>query len=293
MYNQIETNKRRSFILIFLFILIIVLIGWVIGEITDYGYGILIFAVALSVGMSLTGYYSGDKIALAVAGAKLTKKEENPYVYRMVENVAITAGIQTPKVYIIDDPGMNAFATGRKPELSSVAVTKGLIDNLENEELEAVIAHEISHIKNFDIRLMTLVGVLVGVIVLVSDLFFRSMLFGGRNRNNKTHPAIMIAGVILIILSPIIAQIIKLTVSRKREFLADASGALLTRYPEGLARALEKIGKQTTPLKHANNATAHLYIASPFGGKAGKGIAKLFSTHPPIEERIKELRRMA
>ena len=292
MYNQIESNKRRSAFLIIIFIIIIALIGWLISEITDWGYGILIFAVVISIVMSVTGYFSGDKIALLTAGAKPIKKEDNPYVYRLVENLCITAGLPLPKIYLIPDAGMNAFATGRNPEKSSIALTSGIVKNLENEELEGVIAHELSHVKNFDIRLMTLVGVLVGTIVLIGDLFFRSMLFGGRNRNSKTHPAIMIAGFVLILLSPIVAQIIKLAVSRKREFLADASGALLTRYPEGLARALEKIGKQPAPLRRANNATAHLYFASPFGSKAGKGMAKLFSTHPGVEERVRALRKM-
>ncbi|NQU78098.1 M48 family metallopeptidase [Candidatus Falkowbacteria bacterium] len=294
MYKQIESNKRRSVLLIFLFILIITLVGWAVGEITDYGYGILVLALVISVVMSLAGYFGGDKMALAVSGAKGIKKEDNPYVYRMVENISITAGQPTPKVYLINDTGMNAFATGRKPDKSSIALTTGLVNGLENEELEGVIAHEMSHVKNYDIRMMTLVGVLAGTIVLVSDIFLRGMFFGGRRRsNNKTHPAILIIGLAFIILSPIIAQIIKLAVSRKREFLADADGALLTRYPEGLARALEKISHSPKPLEKANNATAHLYIVSPFGGKAGKGLAKMFSTHPPVAERVRALRGMA
>lgn len=260
----------------------------------DWGYGVLVLALVVSAGMSLIGYFSGDKVALAVAGARLIKKEDKPDIYQMVEKMSMAAGIPCPKVYLISDSGMNAFATGRKPELASIALTTGLVQNLEKEELEGVIAHELSHVKNYDIRMMTLVGVLAGAVVLVSNMFFRGMIFGrNRRSDNKTHPLIMVVGIILILLSPIIAQIIKLAVSRKREFLADASGAMLTLYPEGLARALEKIGKQHAPLRKANNATAHLYIVSPFGGKAGKGLAKLFSTHPPVEERVRALRRMA
>lgn len=293
MYKQIESNKRRSFLLIFLFILIITLLGWLIGEITDWGYGGLVLALIISVAMSLFGYFSGDKLALAVAGARAIKKEDEPYVYRMIENLGITAGLPRPKVYLISDPGMNAFACGRKPERASIALTTGLVQSLENEELEGVLAHELSHIKNFDIRLMTLVGILVGTIVLVSDFFFRGMRLGGRNRNSKTHPIIILIGIVFIILAPLAAQLIKLAISRKREFLADAEGALLTRYPEGLARALEKIGKAPRALMRANNATAHLYIVSPFGGQALKGLARLFSTHPPVEERVRALRQMA
>lgn len=298
MYNQIESNKRRSLLLIFLFILIIVSIGWAFGELTDFGYAGLVLAIIISVLMTLISYYQGDKIALWTAGAKPLKKADNPYVYRMVENLCITAGLPLPKIYVIQDPAPNAFATGRDPNHASVAVTSGIIERLENEELEGVLAHELSHIKNYDMRLMTLVVVLVGTITLLANWFWRIQFFGdSRRRDNRSGGQLgiilMIVGIALMVLSPIIAQLIKLAISRKREFLADASGVLLTRYPEGLARALEKISNYSQPLARANNATAHLYITNPFGAKARKGMARLFSTHPPVAERIKALQEMA
>lgn len=294
MYNQITSNKRKSFILIFLFILFILLLGWFFGEITGYGYGILIIAVIISLLMAAFGYYKGDKIALAVSGAKPIKKEDNPYIYRLVENLCITAGLPLPKIYLIPDQAMNAFACGRDPKHSSIALTAGIVEKLENEELEGVIAHELSHIKNFDIRLMTLTAVLVGVIVLLSNLLLRSFFWGGGRRRGKGGQItiiLLIIGLILAILSPLIAQFIQLAISRKREFLADADSALLTRYPEGLAQALKKIS-QSPALQKADNATAHLYISSPFGKKK-TWLIKLFSTHPSTEERIKALRKMA
>ncbi|MBU0613061.1 M48 family metallopeptidase [Patescibacteria group bacterium] len=297
MYKQIDSNKRKSIILIVLFVVIIGLVGWVFGELTEMGYFGLILALIIAVLMSLYGYFSGDKVALWTSGAKPITKEQNPYVYRMVENLSITAGIAMPKIHIISDPAINAFATGRDPEHASIAVTSGAIEKLENEELEGVLAHEMSHIKNYDIRLMTLVIICVGVIALLSNWFFRISFFGGRKSSRgggQLQIIIMVIGLVLLIFAPIIAQLIKLAVSRKREFLADASGALLTRYPAGLANALEKIEKvNVEPMLRANNSTAHLYISNPFGHKARKGLAKLFSTHPPVEERIKTLREMA
>jgi len=296
MYNQIDANKRKTIILIMVFIALIVGIGWFLGYYMGYGYGPIGIAVVGSIGMTLLSYFTGDKIALASTGAKKIKKEDNPYVYRMVENLAITAGIPMPKVHIIDSPALNAFATGRDPEHGSVAVTTGLIDALENEELEGVLAHEMSHIKNYDIRVMTIVVVLVGSIALISDLFFRFRFFGGGGGNKRSGGGgkiggiIMLVGLALLILSPIIAELIKLAVSRKREYLADASGSLLTRYPEGLARALEKIKASTATLPHASAATAHLFISNPFKKKRVSGF---FSTHPPIDERISKLRNMA
>ncbi len=280
-----------------LFLVFILFLGWVIGQIyPDYGYGPMVIAVVISLGMTLLSYFAGDKISLAAAGAKgPITVNDNAYIYRLVENLCITAGTPMPKIYIIPDPGMNAFATGRDPEHASVALTQGIIEGLQNEELEGVIAHELSHIKNYDIRIMMIVVVLVGAISILSDYFLRSRW---RKRDSSSGGGqvgaiLMVVGVVLIILSPIIAELIKLAISRKREFLADADGALLTRYPEGLARALEKITSNATPLIKANTATAHLYIASPFGAKATSGFKKLFSTHPPVEERIRQLRSMA
>lgn len=250
----------------------------------------MILAIIISFFMTLISYYKGDAIALSSTGAKPVSKEENPYVYRMVENLSISIGIPTPKVYMIDSPALNAFATGRDPEHASIAVTTGIVTALENEELEGVLAHELSHIKNYDIRVMTIVIVLVGAVSLISNMFFRGGFLGGRRRNSEEGGAggvFAIVGIVLLILSPIIAKLIQLAISRKREYLADASGALMTRYPEGLARALEKIKQSNIPLNTASAATAHLFISNPFTGKA---FANAFSTHPPIEERIKRLR---
>jgi len=295
LYTQIASNKRKTIILLAIFIAFIALIGWVFGQSTELGYGGLVLAIIIATIMSLIGLYSGDKLALWTAGAKPINKQQNAYVYRMVENLCITAGLPMPKIYIINDPNINAFATGRDPDHASVAVTTGAIEKLKNEELEGVIAHEMSHIKNYDIRLMTIVIVCVGVVALLSNWFFRISFFGGRRSSSRQGgqlQLIMLAvGLVLLIFAPVIGQLIKLAVSRKREFLADSSGALLTRYPEGLARALEKIkSNNVQPMTKANNATAHLYISNPFGHKAAKGLAKLFSTHPPIEERVAALR---
>ena len=297
MYSQIDSNKRKTALLITIFLVFIIGLGWFLGVYMGYGYEITILAVIISFLMTLVSYYSGDKVALASTGAKAIQKEDNPYVYRMVENLAITAGIPTPKVYIIDSPALNAFATGRDPEHASIALTTGIISALENQELEGVIAHEMSHVKNYDIRVMMIVVVLVGSISLLSNMFFRARLFGfgggKRDSNNngggQIAAIIMIIGVVLLILSPLIAELIKLAISRKREYLADASGALLTRYPEGLASALEKISQSNTPLKTASAATAHLFISNPLKKQS---LTALFSTHPPIEDRIKKLREI-
>ena len=295
MYQQIDSNKRKTVLLMTIFIVFVLLIGWLYGQITGTGYDGLIIAIILSFIMTSLSYFAGDKIALATAGAKPILKEDNPYVYRMVENLCITAGLPLPKVYIINDPNINAFATGRDPQHSSIAITQGAIDKLANEELEGVIAHELSHIKNFDIRLMMVIIVLVGIIALFSDWLMRGFFWRKSDNRSKDQLGLifLIAGIILAILSPLIAQLIQLAISRKREFLADAGGALLTRYPQGLANALEKISQTNQmPLQRANNATAHLYIANPFG-QSKRFLSSLFSTHPPIEERIANLRQMA
>ena len=294
MYSEISANKRKTFLLIGVFFILILGLGYLFDYLFQSGGAWVFVAVIISVVMSLTGYFSGDKVALWQAGAKgPIKQEDNPYVYKMVENLAITSGLPMPKVYLIPDAAPNAFATGRDPKHASVAITAGIIERLENEELEGVIAHEMSHIKNYDIRVMMLVGVLAGVVIMMADFFLRGRLFHGRDSENRNAGGVLlIVGLVFAILSPIFAQLIQLAVSRKREFLADASGALLTRYPEGLARALEKIASYTKPMQKASDATAHLYISNPFGAKAMKGFAKLFSTHPPMEERVKALRGM-
>ena len=290
-YSQIAGNRRRTFLLIAFFIVLIVAIGWAIGAyIQNPSYAItLAFVFALfSTGVS---YYGGDKVALWTSGARAVSREEALPLHRIIENLAITAGIPKPSVYLIPDAAINAFATGRDPKHSSIAVTSGALQKLEDEELEGVLAHELSHVKNYDIRVMTLVVLLVGTIAILADMFFRTRFLGARNsdRDRGGNP-LMIIGLVLIILSPIIARLISLAVSRKREYLADASGALLTRFPDGLARALEKIQREARPLARASTATAHLYISNPF---ARRNFANLFSTHPPLEERIKLLKQMS
>ncbi len=297
MYDQITSNKNKTYILFFCFFVFMIGIAWLISYAYDLSW-LLPVAVIVTVVQALTSYYYSDQIALAVSGAKLIKKAEIPELYRMVENLSITAGLSMPRVYLIPDTAINAFATGRDPKHAAIAVTKGALEQLENEELEGVLAHELSHIGNYDIRVSTIAVVLVGVIALVSDLFLRHVFwFGsGRERENNSSSGqlqtfLMIVALVLAILAPLIAQLIQLAVSRKREYLADASGVLLTRYPEGLAKALEKIGADHEPLEVANKATAHLYIANPLKDHKGK-INSLFSTHPPLEDRIRILREM-
>lgn len=293
MYHQITANKRQSVLLVTVFIAIILAFGYVFDMAAGRGdYSGVFFAIILSFVMTLASYFAGDKIALFSTGAQPIGKEDNPYIYRMIENLSITSGLPVPAVYIINDPAINAFATGRKPETASVAVTTGAIEKLTNEELEGVLAHELSHVQNYDIRFMTLVAVLVGSISILANIFLRSRWLPRRNdrASGNLGAIFMIIGIVLALLSPIIAELIKLAISRRREYLADASGSLLTRYPEGLASALEKIAAQNQPMKNANTATAHLFFANPFSGKS---LSNLFSTHPPIEERIKKLREMA
>jgi len=298
-YTEISSNKIKTDLLIGLFILFIVVIGYFF----DMAYNspvILIIAVLFSTITALISYYNSDKITLAVSKAQKVDRATNQELYHVVENLAITAGLPTPTIYIIDDAAMNAFATGRDPKHAVVCVTTGLLAKMDRQELEGVIAHELSHVGNYDIRLSTLLVVLAGSVALISNIFLRSTFFSGigRNRNNNDQGAAIffIIGIILAILSPIAATLIQLAVSRKREYLADASGALLTRYPEGLASALEKIRDENMPLKEANSATAHLYISNPLQGeRPGKKpslFAGLFDTHPPIDERIKRLRGM-
>ncbi len=291
-YDQINRNKLKSSLLIGLFVVFIIILGVVLSYAFEGGVGGLVLSIVVAVGMALFSYYGGASLALLTNGAKgPIKLDDNPYLYRLVENVAITAGLPMPKVYIIQDSSPNAFATGRNPEHASVAFTTGILERLENEELEGVIAHELSHIKNYDTRLMTVVIVCVGAINIMAQVFLRASSFGGHGRRNQAGLAFALVGIILLIFSPFVAKLIQLAISRKREFLADASGVLLTRYPDGLARALEKIDAAGQPMQRANGATAHLYIANPFSSK--RGWTHLFSTHPPIAERVRVLRSMA
>lgn len=305
-YDHINKNKTESWILIFSFLVIISVLGFVFSQIYNTPQ-ILYFAVGFSIITSFISYYFSDSITLAMSQAKEVNRQSAPDLFRLVENLTIAAGLPMPKVYVIQDTALNAFATGRDPEHAVVCFTTGILQRLEKTELEGVVAHELSHIGNYDIRVMTLVVVLVGTITLLADWMLRASFFGNRKSSDREGGQLklilMIAGILLAILSPIIATVIKLAVSRKREFLADASGALLTRYPEGLARALEKISSDREPLEAANKATAHMYIVNPFHEDSklnanstalkSKGwFSSLFNTHPPVEERIRRLREM-
>ena len=277
------------------FFVLIILIGWFFAG--YYGDSTILYvAVAFSLFMNVFSYWFSDKVVLKMAGAKPATRAEYFDLYTLTENLAITAGLPMPKLYVIEDSVPNAFATGRNKDHAVVAVTTGLLQILERNELEGVIAHELSHIGNKDILLQTIVVVLVGFIAILSDMFTRSLWFGGGDRDNKAGGWMVLVGFALMILSPIIATVIKLAISRKREFLADSSGALLTRYPEGLASALEKIESHSRPMKRASNATAHLYISNPFGGNKNKKVGfmqKMFMTHPPTHERITVLRDLS
>lgn len=298
MYNEISSNKWKSAALIAGFLVLVIGLGWVFSIAFDEP-SILPIAVLISTVQALIGYFQGDKIALSLSGAKEAPRKD-PYLtlHREVENIAIVSGLPKPKIYIIEDQAPNAFATGRNPKNASIAVTTGLLAQLNKRELEGVLAHEMAHIGNYDIRVMTIVVVLVGIVTLASDFFMRSMWFGGgrksSNDNNNNSQAIMlVVAIIAAILAPIAATLIQLAVSRKREYLADSTGALITRFPEGLASALEKISSDHHNLKHASGATNHLYISNPLKDKEKSSwFANLFSTHPPIKDRIKKLRGM-
>ncbi len=287
LYSQADSNVRKTWLLMFTFLIVVIALGWSFSYVFNNPL-ILYVAVAISFVMNIGGYWYSDKLALATSGAHPAGPEHRE-LERIIENLAITSGMPKPKVYIINDPAPNAFATGRDPMHGAVAVTTGLLNMMEKTELEGVIAHELSHIKNRDTLVMTVVVVLLGFVTLLSDFFIRAQFFNGGDRDNKVGAILIVAGIALAIFAPIIAQLIQLAISRKREFLADASGALLTRYPDGLASALKKIGEYPAAMKRANHATAHLFIGSPFGAKAIRGFNKLFMTHPPVEERIRAL----
>lgn len=291
LYTQADSNTRKTYFLIAFFLIFVIAVGWVFSQAMNSS-ALLWVAVIFSTLMSVGSYWYSDKIVLSMSKARLVEFEDNKELYRLVENLCITAGLPLPKIYIIDDSAPNAFATGRDPEHAVVAVTSGILEKLDRSELEGVIAHELSHIGNRDILLSTVVVVLVGIVALLADYFKNFLWWGGgrdNDNNNSNNVVIMIAAILLSILAPLFASLIQLAISRKREFLADADGALLTRYPEGLASALEKISADQEPLEVANRATAHLYITSPFKGNK---VSKLFSTHPPIEERVAALRGM-
>jgi heat shock protein HtpX len=297
-YSAISANKNKTWLIMLLFVLIITTVVYVFCQALGYGLGFVGIALVLAGTMSIGSYYYSDKIVLATSGAKPIVKSDNPELFRIVENLCIGDGLPMPKIYIINDASSNAFATGRDPQHAIVCVTSGILPLLDKSELEGVIAHELSHVKNFDIRLMGIVAILVGFIAILANLFTNQLMWGGfgrdrESRNGNAQAIFLIIGLVLAILSPIAATLIQLAVSRKRELLADASGVLLTRYPEALASALEKLSNDPHSLRSASNATAHLFIVNPFKGKSTKQMfSSLFDTHPPMAERIKILRSM-
>lgn len=289
MYSAISANKRNTFLIAGLFILIIA--G--LGALASYVYhSMAIFYIALVGALlyTLIQYYAAASLAVAMNGAKQIEKKDNPRLWRIVENLSITNGMPMPKVYIIDDPAPNAFATGRNPDHALVAATTGLVDIMDDSELQAVMAHEMGHVKNLDIRVMMIVFGLVSAIGILSDLFMRMMWFGGSDDENNSSPIWMVFGIVAAILAPIVALLVQLAVSRQREYLADATSAMTTRYPDGLISALTKLEQHGRPLKRQNGSTAHLFFANPLRGNT---LANLFSTHPPIEARIKRLQEMS
>ena len=295
-YTQADSNTRKTWFLLTGFLVFIIALGWLFSYLLDSS-AILYFAVFLSFFMSFGSYWWSDKIVLSMYRAKPIEKKDNPELYRVVENLCITAGLPVPKIYILPEIQPNAFATGRNAKHAVVAVTQGLLQRLEKTELQGVIAHELSHIGNRDMLLSTIVAVLAGVVAMLANFFLRVSFFGGGRKSNdnkgNTGIILLILGIVAAILAPIAASLVQLAISRKREFLADASGALLTRYPEGLARALEKISSDPTPMRVVNDASSSLFIDSPYKGKQKTHwFAKLFMTHPPIEERIRALRGM-
>jgi len=294
-YSQIDSNKRKTWVIMVLFVLFITAFGYAFGKVSGYGNGFVVFALFISSVTSIFSYFFSDSIALGISGAVKVDRNTEPKVFKMVENLCIGAGIPVPKIYLIKDTAINAFAVGRDPKHAAVVFTTGAVDKLEDEELEGVAAHELSHIKNFDTRLMVIVVVLVGTVTLLSDWFARSMFYRKRSRDDNNSGAIfMIIALVLVALSPLIATLIKLAISRNREYLADAGSALLTRYPVGLAAALEKIAEDKEPLEVANKATAHLYISNPLKNQKDSisWFAALFNTHPPLNDRIQRLRGM-
>lgn len=300
-YTHIAENKWRSVLTMTLFVAVVIGIGYVFGVALRLPW-LLPLAIVVSIAQSFSAYWWSDKVALAISGAREVDKAAAPELYRLVENIAITAGQPVPRVYIIEDASPNAFATGRDPQHAAVAVTSGLLAKLSKPELEGVLAHEFSHIGNYDIRLSSIIVILVGFVVLLSDFFLRYTFWGGGGRRNdnsgdgQVQAVLMLVGIVLALLSPLIAMLMQLAISRKRELLADADGALLTRNPNGLADALEKITTDPVSMRSSNKATAHLFIASPLHdteGKAKGAMARLFDTHPDPAVRIARLREMA
>lgn len=296
-YQNIQKNKNETYFIMFLFTLFITFISWIIGKLFLDGQGYLVAIVAFFVSLfsAFFSYFYSHKIVLSISGAKLANKIDYKDLYQLVENISIASGLPVPKVYIINDSAMNAFATGRNPKNGVICFTTGIILRLDKRELEGVVAHEMAHIGNFDIRLMTIVTVLVGTVALLADWFTHGFFYSRKgSKENGPSALILVLALILIIISPIISTLIKLAISRNREYLADATAAYITRYPQGLANALRKLDNDKEILESANSATAHMYIANPLKNNINQGnfISKIFSTHPPIDERIKRLEQM-
>ncbi len=293
-YTQIGSNKTKTWVIMILFVLFFFIVSYVLGQSLGYGLSYVGIILVFSGLFSFFSYYNSDKLVLAISGAKEADKKDYRTLYTTVENLSIGAGLPMPKVYVVDDPSPNAFATGRDPEHATVCATTGLLAIMNKAELEGVLGHELSHIGNYDTRLMGVVAILVGSIAILANVFMRSLWFrGSDDRENNSNGIFIIIGLILAILAPIAATLIQLAISRRREYLADAAGALLTRYPNELADALEKIAKNPKPVMHATAGTAHFYIEDPFKGKKAAGMfVNLFSTHPPIADRIRILRAM-
>ena len=296
-YEMVDSNKRRSWAIMIFFVIFIVLVVWLLSFALDYGPGFIGLALIFSGFLSFTSYWWSDKIILSLSRARLASRQKDFLFYTVTENMALANHLPMPKLYVIDQAAPNAFATGRDPQHAVICATQGLIKKLDRSELEAVVAHEFSHIKNYDTRLMSIVAILVGMIVLLGDFFIRRTFWVGRSRSKREGAAgaiMLLVALLVALLSPLIAKIIQLAISRRREFLADASAIMTTRFPDGLIRALEKIASDKSPLQSANKATAHLYIVNPFKGKDAKNwMSSLFSTHPPIKERVKALKGMS
>ena len=295
MYDQIAANKLRSGALIAVFVLLVGLVGYAFGQVTDWGYMGLVMALVFAFVMAWGSYWYSDRIVLSISRARPVDRDSEPYLVNTVEGLAIAAGLPVPKAYVIDDPAPNAFATGRNPEHAAVAVTSGLVQIMNRQELEGVLAHELSHVKNYDTLVQTLAAVLAGTVTLASEWMLRSFWWGGGRRRDSGEgqfgAIMMVVALLLAVLAPLAAMLIQMAISRKREYLADASAAMLTRYPPGLAGALRKISADPNRLRVANKATESLFIANPLKDYGG-GMNALFNTHPPIEERIRRLEAM-
>ena len=290
MYSDIAENKRKTVFIMVCFVLFVGLIGWIFSKAYGGGQPSIFYGTLIGSAIyALFTYYAGAKMALAVNGAKQIQKADNPRLWRIIENLAITDGLPMPKVYIMDDPSPNAFATGRNPKTSAVCATTGLLEIMDDEELQGVFAHELGHVKNYDIRVSMVAFALTAVISLIADIILRMTWFRSDDRESNNNQIFFLFGIVAAILAPIIATMIQLAISRQREYLADATSALTTRYPEGLISALQKLEKTGSTLRRQNTATAHLFFANPLKGHS---LASLFSTHPPLEDRIKRLQEM-